>query len=556
MSSSNDANERHADPAKEPPIDTLRTLRRQAKQLLKQARSGDPVLIARLRELLPQLALANDVAIADGIQLADVQHAIARQNGKASWKALTQLLASVNPLHIQTARFLLALREEQYTSAKEILDAHPAVGTSGVHAAAATANSAAVHALLTANPHVATQPYQPDNTVPLIYACHGGLQDLLHIPASERTKTVALLLDAGASANDFQQLKHDKSVRLPALYFACVSNNVAVADLLLQRGANPNDGESVYHAAERDHRECLELLVQHGADISSAHREWGNTPLYFLAGYKTFSPLCASSERGMQWLLEHGADPNMLSHVNTNGTPGTAETPLHRVAAYGRDVNVARMLASHGADIHTSNGGGKTAYALAVRTGNTGVAEYLQRIGADTTTLSVIDQLLGACAIADAATAHRLLKEHPEAFTTLSPEDRQTLTLAVEEDRADSVRLMVSLGWRLTDEGAWGGTPLHHAAWHANVDMTSLLLELGAPVNVKDSQYGSSPIAWAAHGSVNGRPDRQNDYAAVVELLIDAGSTREASYNNWNEAPEQLGSPAVRRVLKRRGFFV
>lgn len=556
MPNSSDSTGHGADPGGASVNHNVQNLLQQANQLLKQAQGGDAVLIGRLRELLPRFEAVEPEAMAGTITLADVQHAIARQNGKTSWNELLQFLASVDPLHVHAARFLLALREEQATQAKAILDAHPAVATYSVHTAAAVANSAAVRTFVAANPALATQPTAPDGTLPLIYACQGALPDLLHIDAADRVQTVTLLLDAGATANDMLALPHDRSVHIPALYFACVSNNVAVAELLLQRGANPNDGESVYHAAERDHRACLELLLQHGADISSAHSEWGNTPLYFLAGYKSFSPLCASSERGMQWLLEHGANPNVASDATArrDGTPGAAETPLHRIAANGKGVHVAEMLVAHGADIHLKRGDGKTAYALAVRTGNTPVAEYLARLGADTTALDPVDRLLGACADSDAVTAERIVREHPDVVRSLSLEDRQALALAVEAGKTDSVRLLVSLGWSLTDEGPWGGTPLHHAAWHANADMTQLLLELGAPVDVKDSEYGSSPIAWAAHGSAHGHPDKQDDYVAVVELLMKAGATRTASYNKWNEAPEHMASPAVTSALKRGGF--
>jgi hypothetical protein len=81
-----------------------------------------------------------------------------------------------------------------------------------------------------------------------------------------------------------------------------------------------------------------------------------------------------------------------------------------------------------------------------------------------------------------------------------------------------------------------------------------MLLDAGAPVNVRDKQFGSSPLAWAAHGSVHARPGNDDDYIAVVETLLDAGSLREASLNNWNEAPESMASDLVVRVLRQRGF--
>lgn len=468
-------------------------------------------------------------------------------------KSLLQQAKTGDPIHVHAARFLLALREDNAAQAHALVESHPDLARYSIHTAAALGNAPFVQALLAANLALATQPTLPDGTEPIVYASHGALTALAGVSPDQRVETVRALLDAGASANACILHNGDANARIPALYFACVSNNVAVARLLLERGANPNDGESVYHAAERNHQECLELLTEFGADLSACHSHWGNTPLYFLAGYKTFSPLYESSEQGMQWLLEHGADPNVRSLVGTgpNGLSGAAETPLHRAAAYGKSADVAHLLVERGAVVDAPRGDGKTAYILAIRAGNLGVAEYLASVGADTSLVSPVDRLLAACIAADASAARAIVDSTPGILDSLTPEDRQALALAVEDDRDDRVRLMVDLGWRLTDEGAWGGTPLHHAAWHGRVAMTKVLLELGAPINVRDSEYGSSPLAWAAHGSVNGRTNADDDYVAVVKLLLAAGASRAESCNKWNEAPEQLASAEVARVIER-----
>ena len=90
--------------------------------------------------------------------------------------------------------------------------------------------------------------------------------------------------------------------------------------------------------------------------------------------------------------------------------------------------------------------------------------------------------------------------QNPGIIEQLLPADRATLGVAVFDDRIEVLQLMLSLGWPLTQESEWGGTPLHWAAWNGRVNMVKLLLESGAPVNVRDTRYGSSPIAWAAHG--------------------------------------------------------
>ena len=135
------------------------------------------------------------------------------------------------------------------------------------------------------------------------------------------------------------------------------------------QGANPNDGESVYHAAQLYRRECLELLLAHGADLSSRHATYGNTPLYFLAGHRESDRNAATVIEGMRWLLEHGADPNVTSD-------DLNETPLQCLARNGWGPAIAELFVAHGADLDLRRTDGRSAYALSVRAGNSAMAEW------------------------------------------------------------------------------------------------------------------------------------------------------------------------------------
>ena len=462
---------------------------------------------------------------------------------------------TVDSLQVDATRFLKAVLDNQVDRALELLRDHPELATHDIHCAAAAGHADALRALVEADPGTATRAAMPDGAAPLIYAVLGGIKTRLGVPDARRVEVVRTLLDAGASPNTSVPLD-DSAARIPALYFPCDAGDTQVARLLLDRGANPNDGESVFHAAQRNHRACLELLLAHGADLSTPHAEWGNTPLYFLASHREQNPITPSVTLGMQWLLEHGADPNMPSHVKNTaaGDPGLAELPIHKIATSGRPASVARLLVEHGAVIDAVRGDGRTAFTLAVRSGNAPVADYLASVGADTTRLTPFDRLRGACESAQESEARRIVGEHPDVMASLAREDAQALGLAVADGRADSVRLMVELGWPLTTEGEWGGTPLHWAAWSGRVELTRLLIEQGAPVNTRDASYGSSPIAWACHGSTNTSHGVDADYVAIVGQLLDAGATRAESYNRWNEAPESMACPAVVGALKERGF--
>ena len=326
---------------------------------------------------------------------------------------------------------------------------------------------------------------------------------------------------------------------LPPLYHACMANDVALVRQLLEGGADPNDGESVYHSAQLNRAECLELLLAHGADLSGRNATYRNTPLYFLAGYREQDGGAKVAVEGMRWLLEHGADPNVTSY-------DTDETPLHAIARNGWPPPVAKLLVQHGADVNGKRADGRTAYVLTLRTGNAPLAEYLRAQGADTAGLMPIDLLLAACMRDDETEARAVLAGNPGLTTALTADDRATIVQAVYERREASLRLMAKLGFNLGAEGGWGGTPLHHAAWLGNAPLVKLLLEFHAPVNVRDSEFGSSPLGWAAHGSVH-HADQGGDYPAVVVALLDAGANRAASINKWGEPPEGMASPRSQR---------
>jgi len=443
-------------------------------------------------------------------------------------------------LGLPAEAFLDAIRGRNDAEAQRLRESHPEIAHANVFTACCLGEADFVAQALAAEPRLATAGHPPEGWPPLLYLCAspfhaGNPQGLL--------QCAELLLAHGADPNSHMLFDaEDPHSKIPALYFACVANNVPVVRLLLERGADPNDGESIYHAAELNRTECLELLLARGADLSGRHSHWGNTPLYFLAGYTEQSANSAVATAGMSWLLDHGADPNVTSSAN-------AETPLHRVAAFGRGPAVVEMLLAHGAEVDKPRFDGRTAYVLALRAGNDAVADLLRRRGADASLAVPVDELLGACMRADAAAARRLLAQHPELPSQFVDEDRWVFAQAAEEEREASVRLMAELGFDLGWEGHGSGTPLHKAAWWGNPAMVKLLLDLGAPVNVRDGQYGSSPLGWAAHGSTYCR-QADDDYLTVVEALLAAGADGETSINRWGEGPEGMASPRVAARLR------
>lgn len=531
------------------------SIRREAKHLLRRARAGEMPVLAALRAQLPRLAELDDAAARGTIRLADVQHAIARRLGYAGWAELKSEYEQLDPLHLQAARFLVAVRDGDSPKALALLNAYPALAHHDLACACAAGEVAAVAARLAADPAAVHRTTPSDHTPPLVYAVLTDVKRARGVSDADHVAIVRMLLDAGASSNTSVPLP-DGPGRIPVLYFPCEAGNVAVARLLLERGAAPTDGESLYHAAQHDRREILELLRAAGADLSRGPTPGGSTPLYFLASHRESNAITATTMRGMRWLLEHGADPNVpLGEVGDGQTrEQLGEVPLHRIAAGGHGDETVRMLLAHGARVDAERADGLTPYVLAVRSGNGAAADALAAAGADTSRLTPIDRLLAACLDADEAEARAIVAEHPGLVASMDDDASRAIHLTLTDAEATRLALMLSLGWRLDVESEWGGTILHWAAWWGRVDQLQALLAHGAPVNARDTRYGSSPIAWAAHGSRFCPRANDDDYVAIVHALLDAGATRAESYNRVNETPESLARPAVVHALRARGF--
>lgn len=99
------------------------------------------------------------------------------------------------------------------------------------------------------------------------------------------------------------------------------------------------------------------------------------------------------------------------------------------------------------------------------------------------------------------------------------------------------------------------GTALHAACWVGHVGLVGQLLALGVvPVDARDPTHGSTPLGWAAFGSVHRRtPDA--DYVAVVDRLVAAGADVTAPGNGDQMSLVAMAesSPDVQAALRRHG---
>ena len=101
------------------------------------------------------------------------------------------------------------------------------------------------------------------------------------------------------------------SVGESALMLAAIHNQLALAKLLIERGADVNKPgwAPLHYAASRGHRDMMRLLLDNDAYID-AEADNGTTPLMMAAFYAP--PLA------VKLLLEEGADPTLVNTDNAS----------------------------------------------------------------------------------------------------------------------------------------------------------------------------------------------------------------------------------------------
>lgn len=330
-------------------------------------------------------------------------------------------------------------------------------------------------------------PGGPRGWAPLLYVCHSCF------PSAVLAQD---LLARGADPNASFENEYGA---MSALYGAAgVAHDPELTRVLLEAGADPDDGESLYHATEAREPDCLRLLLEHGATTSGTNA------------------------------LAHALDDDRIEHVRllleAGADPSEGALVAHAVRR-GRGPEFVRLLAEHGADPDRPGGETwrgdvprRTPYQQARLRGRDDTAETLVALGASIG-VDPADEAVEALA-RGRRPASRLPKD-------LDPDAQEVIVLAALRGHLKVVVEAVGPDFRGVVGGSPAGSLLHHAAWVGSPALVRELLEGGAdPAGGAGPEEGT-PLAWAAHGSqYHGLEGR--DYVAVAELLAEAGNRIES----------------------------
>jgi len=460
---------------------TLESLKKEAKRWLKALREDDAAARDRLRRAFP--SAGTDVA------LREVQHALALEHGLAGWAALKEALADRELAKRSAAEraddFLRhAIERQSGALAAHILRKHPDVARFSIHTAVVAGDVAEVRRRLASNPAVASAGGGPKSWEPLQYLCYARLP--LAEPSEHAVAIARALLDAGADPN----AKWNDGWENPFTLLTGVIGDgeqrdaphpraVELAELLIERGANPYDTQSLYNTSlSADDTFWLDFLYSRSDAVGDSER-WRSKeawPANGMLDYLLGNAVSRNHVKRARWLLERGAHATAPHFYNKRN--------LHTEALLG---------------------------------GFTELAQLLLDFGAQPERLDDVHAFQAACMSGDRATALRLLAAHPEYRGFPGP-----LYQAANRDRVDVAEMLLELGVSPdVEHGGW--TALHSAAHSNSVRVAKLLIERAATIDSRDKKYHSTPLGHAVWAGNRDMVELLSGVSRDVIALVRAG---------------------------------
>jgi ankyrin repeat protein len=544
-------------PDRELPVrPNLEQYKKQAKELARNASANDPVAIARIQKHHPRhpapagapglvTGVPSDRSSSLGwsdtrdyptsgnrISLTDAQLVIAREHGYESWPKFAahirtlNLESSVQGLEDPVAAFIRAAcvpRNDSHISgtpeeAELILARYPRVARANIYTAAIRADEAGVREFLSRNPASATAKGGPYEWDALTHLCFSRYLRLDKSRSDAFVRTARALLESGAGANTgwYEMIDHPNPRPLleSAIYGAAgIAHHEGLTRLLLEFGADPNDEETPYHAAEGYDLAAVKALLESGrlnatslTTLLLRKADWHDT-------------------EGIRLLLAGGADPNDMTRWGNTAL-------LHAMTRDNCLENISLLL-DHGANPTLRNHLGLSAAEIAAHRGRSDVLRFLQDRGIDCG-LEGVHRLIAACATADHAKIGELTSEQPQLIPMLIANGGKLLAEFSGNGNTEGVQCLLDLGVpvdALFREGdiywdlARDSTALHSAAWRAWPNTVKLLIARGAPVNAKDGK-GRTPLMLAVKACVDSYWKWRRT-PEPVDALLKAGATPE-----------------------------
>jgi len=384
----------------------LEHLKNEAKSLQQRVRSGDSATVAAVREFHPRLTESAPSGLT-AFSRADAQLVIARQYGHPSWPRLRAYVELISrhtraphrqpiggplaTMQERVAEFLLlaslvygADDLARHAAARSLLTDHPEIASANIFTIAAVGDVAAAATALQADPALARISGGPLDWEPLVYLAYSRVDSTE--PGHSTLEVARLLLAHGADPNPgylwgglypFTALtgafgEGEDAVNQPRHQYCH-----ALARLLLEAGADPNDPQTLYNRMFRPDNDHLELLFEYGLGVAAGG------PWYSRFGPSLPTPAGALEDQ-LMWAAQH----DMAARVE--------------------------LLLAHGVDPNPGDGE-RSAYEWAVMQGNKDIAELLSRAGARVPQLDPVQVFFAAAMSGDRPALDAMTANDPTA---------------------------------------------------------------------------------------------------------------------------------------------
>lgn len=493
---------------------SLDNLRRRATRLKKAYAAGETQAVIRVRQRAPRPE-------GEALSHADFLHVIAHEQGFASWPRLKQEVELCGMDHAaKLQRLKIAVYNGHAEVANRLLEEDPTLPEGAFGLQIALYDVAAVQAALDTDPGAATR--EVAMRVPMM---HLALSHYVHARPDSSGAMVdmaELLLAHGADVDASMPVAPDNDHPLSALYGAIGhANNMALAQWLLDHGADPNDSESLYHSTELGHHEGLRMLLAAGADPT------GTNALLRAMDFEDVE--------AVRLLLAHGAQVDDFNGAHVGGEEPWVVPALQQAARRMSGREMITTLLEAGADPR-QRFQGADAYAWARVFGNRVLAQEIEARGL-ASKLSGEEALLAAAAEGSVPDGAQL---DPEK---LSKEFRNIIRMIVHlPGKLDHVKRLVGIGIEFDHPDSEGLTPVQIAGWEGLPDVMAYLLSLG-PDLTHVNGYGGTLLSTILHGAENCPQRAGRDYVTCARLALDAGVALP------RRAPEQTGHEALSAFL-------
>ncbi len=353
-----------------PSAPNLDHLRYQAKDLLKAHSARDPRAAQRIREFHSRFHMATDAEIfAAHLSLSDVQLAIAREHGFASWARLKRHIERPTPADDLKLPPHERIEDIAFRRAVDLLDA---------------GDVAALRSHLDEHPNLVHQHVVLEggnyfrNPTLLEFVAENPVRHGT-LPANI-VQVAEIVLDAGA--------KQDPSAMNETLALVCSGRvprecrvQLPLIELLCDHGADPNRAMSA--ALVHAEFDAVSALIRRGAQVdlvvaAGVGRMEDARRLLASAGAEDrHRALALAAQFGhtevVRLLLDAGEDPNRYNPIGFH----SHSTPLHQAALAGHE-EIVRLLVERGARVDAKDSLWQgTPAGWAKHEGRTQIEEYL-----------------------------------------------------------------------------------------------------------------------------------------------------------------------------------